>query len=327
MLEYVQMGPHQASRLALGCMGMTASYGPRDPAECIATIHAALDHGINHFDTAEGYGPYLGEELLGKALVGHRERAIIATKFGFNIKRGQIKGLCGTPDQARAVCEASLRRLNIECIDLYYLHRLDPTVPIEDVVGAMADLVAAGKVRALGLSEVSAATLRRACAVHPIAAVQTEYSLWERHAEDGLHACCNELGVRFVAYSPLGRGFLTGQAQPANELGLGDSRRRMPRFQGDNFGNNLVFVRTLQDVAARHTATPAQVALAWVLAAQPTCVALFGSSRRATLSENVKSAALELSDADLTELGEVSGLGTSGDRYYAGAMAWIDRHN
>jgi aryl-alcohol dehydrogenase-like predicted oxidoreductase len=325
MLEYVQLGPHRVSRLALGCMGMAASYGPRDPKECIATIHAALDHGINHFDTAEGYGPYVGEELLGKALTGHRERAVVATKFGFNIRGGQIKGLCGTPEQARSVCEASLRRLKIQCIDVYYLHRLDPQVPIEDVVGAMANLVTAGKVRALGLSEVSPATLRRACAVHPIAALQTEYSLWERHAEQQLHACCKELGVRFVAYSPLGRGFLTGQAQPANELGLGDSRRRMPRFQGENYGNNLAFVRTLQDVAAKQSATPAQVALAWVLAAQPTCIALFGSSRRATLSENVKSVALELSDADLTELSAVSGAGTSGDRYFAGAMAWIDR--
>jgi aryl-alcohol dehydrogenase-like predicted oxidoreductase len=325
MLEYVQLGPHRVSRLALGCMGMTASYGPRDPKECIATIHAALDHGINHFDTAEGYGPYVGEELLGKALTGHREGAVIATKFGFNIKGGQIKGLCGTPEQARLVCEASLRRLKIECIDVYYLHRLDPQVPIEDVVGAMANLVTAGKVRALGLSEVSPATLRRACAVHPIAALQTEYSLWERHAEQQLHACCKELGVRFVAYSPLGRGFLTGEAQSSDKLGASDNRRRMPRFQGANYESNLGFVRALQLVADRHNATPAQVALAWVLSAQPTYIALFGSSRRATLRENMRSPAIVLSSADLAELSQVSGAGTSGDRYFAGAMAWIDR--
>jgi aryl-alcohol dehydrogenase-like predicted oxidoreductase len=325
MEDRVALGPFSVSRLALGCMGMTASYGKREPSESIATIHAALAHGINHFDTAEGYGPYVGEELLGRALIGKRDHAIIATKFGFKIHGGRIKGLCGTPEQARLVCEASLRRLQVEYIDVFYLHRLDPQVPIEDVVGAMADLVRAGKVRALGLSEVSCATLRRACAVHPIAALQSEYSLWERSMESEIHACCTELGVRFVAYSPLGRGFLAGSAQPADQLATDDNRRRMPRFQAENYQLNLGFLRALESVAALHSATPAQVALAWVLTREPKVVTLFGSSRRSTLEENLQARALLLTDADLRVLADCSAKPSAGDRYFAGAMAWLDK--
>src|SRR3989475_8927806 len=263
-------------------MGMSEFYGPGDDAESIATIHAALDAGINFLDTADVYGPHTNEVLVGKAIRGRGNEVVLATKFGIvrDPAEPTRRGVSGKPDYVRASCEASLKRLGVETIDLYYQHRVDPATPIEDTVGAMADLVRAGKVRWLGLSEAGPETLRRACAAHPITAVQTEYSLWSRDPEDRVLATCRELGIGFVAYSPLGRGFLTGQIKRFEDFAPDDYRRLSPRFQGENFQKNLDLVRHLEALAARKGCKPSQLALVWVLAQGEDIVPIPGTKRR-----------------------------------------------
>jgi aryl-alcohol dehydrogenase-like predicted oxidoreductase len=312
-------------------MGMSYGYGTqesRDERESIATLHAALDLGIDFFDTAEVYGPYANERLLGRALAGRRDQVVIATKFGFAIGAdGTIRGLDGRPEHAKAVCDASLARLGIDEIDLYYLHRLDPQVPIEETVGAMAELVRAGKVRHLGLSEVGVGTLRRACAVHPIAVLQSEWSLWERNLEADVLPACRELGVGLVPYSPLGRGFLTGHAKRAEEYARdGDMRRSIPKFQGENFDRNRALVAALERLGAKQGCTPAQIALAWLLAQGDDVVPIPGASRRTHLAENAGAANVQLASCDLMALEEAFPRGAAaGQRYSEGNMQWIDR--
>lgn len=317
----------EVSALGLGCMGMSWAYtGYGDEQESIATLHAALESGITLIDTAEVYGPYSNERLVGKALKGRRDAAVIATKFGFRISAdGQMTGLDSRPEHIRTAVEASLGRLGVEHVDLLYQHRVDPAVPIEDVVGTMGALVAAGKVRFLGLSEASPATLRRAQAVHPISALQSEYSLWEPGVEKEILPVCRDLGIGFVAYSPLGRGFLTGQARPADELAADDSRRAHPRFQEDNFRKNLGRVAELRRIAADLEATPAQIALAWLLHRGPDIVPIFGTKNRERLRENVTAAKVELAASTLAELDTIFAAGTTaGDRYNAAGLATID---
>ena len=315
------------SALGLGCMGMagasgmTAMYGAVDEAEAVATLHRAIDLGITFFDTAEIYGPFLNEQLLGRALAGKREGLVIATKFGFRIDGERSTGTDSRPEHIRAVCDASLQRLGINTIDLLYQHRVDPAVPIEDVVGAMAGLVAAGKVRFLGLSEAGPGTLRRAAAVHPIAALQSEYSLWERDVEAEILPLCRTLGIGFVPYSPLGRGFLTGNVQRAEDYPETDYRRRDPRYQGANFDANMALVGVVQVVAERHAASAAQVALAWLLAQGDDIVPIPGCKRRVTLDDSVGATALALSTDDLAALDAAAPVGgTAGERYGSKAM-------
>jgi aryl-alcohol dehydrogenase-like predicted oxidoreductase len=317
----------EVSGLGLGCMGMSEFYGPRDEAESIATIHAALDAGVNFLDTADMYGPYLNEELLGRALGDRRDDVVVATKFG--ITRGpdpSVRGANGRPEYVRASCDGSLKRLGFETIDLYYQHRVDANTPIEETVGAMAELVQAGKVRHIGLSEASSETLRRASAVHPITALQSEYSLWSRDVEDGILDTCRELGIGFVAYSPLGRGFLTGQIRRFEDLAPDDYRRMSPRFQGENLGKNLALVARIGEIAVEKGCTPSQLALAWVMAQGEDVVPIFGTKRRTYLAENLEAATLELSDEDLRRIEEVAPKGVAaGERYPDFAMRLIGR--
>jgi aryl-alcohol dehydrogenase-like predicted oxidoreductase len=314
------------SALGLGCMGMSWAYGEPDEAESTATLHEAIERGCTFLDTAEVYGPWKNEELLGRALAGKRDRVVIATKFGFAYSNGQVKGLDSRPENVQAVCDASLKRLATDRIDLYYQHRVDANVPIEDTVGAMADLVRAGKVRFLGLSEASPRTLRRAHAVHPISALQTEYSLWQRDVEAEILQTCRELGIGFVAYSPLGRGFLTGQAKRADEYAPGDSRQTHPRFQGDNFDANMKLVDAVKELAATKRITPGQLAIAWLLAQGSDIVPIPGTKRRTYLRENLGAADVTLSNADLVWLDQHLPVGAvAGDRYNPMLMAILDR--
>lgn len=326
-MEQRKLGTLQVSAIGLGCMGMAgvagmqAMYGPVDRAEAIATLHRALDMGLTFLDTAEVYGPFANEELLGEALQGRRDEAVIATKFGFNIVDGQVRGVNSQPANIRAVCEASLQRLRTDRIDLFYQHRVDPNVPIEDVVGTLADLKREGKILAIGLSEAGPETLRRAHATHPIDALQSEWSLWERTIETDIIPVIRELGIGFVPYSPLGRGFLTGQAKRAEELPDGDYRKNDPRYQGANFDANLKAVEAVKAVADAHGASMAQVALAWLLAQGPDVVPIPGSKRRVTLEDNAGALALKLSAADLAALEAAAPVGaTSGERYGNSAM-------
>jgi aryl-alcohol dehydrogenase-like predicted oxidoreductase len=303
------LGPNGpiVSALGLGCMGMSELYGPHDDAESIATLRRALDLGVTLFDTADVYGPYTNEELLGRGLRGRRAAAFIATKFGFVLTedREAPAAVDGRPAYVRAACEASLKRLGVSHIDLYYLHRVDPGVPIEDTVGAMAELVRAGKVRYLGLSEVAPQTLERAHRVHPITALQSEYSLWTRDPEDGVLAACGRLGVGFVPFSPLGRGFLTGAIRSPEDFAPDDYRRTNPRFQGENFRRNLALVEKVKQLAADQGCTPAQLALAWVLARGEHVVPIPGTRRERNLIENLGALAVTLSASDLAALAAV----------------------
>jgi aryl-alcohol dehydrogenase-like predicted oxidoreductase len=314
------------SALSLGCMGMSEFYGSTDERESIATIHRALDLGVTMLDTADVYGPHTNEALVGRAIKGRRDGIVIATKFGI-VRTGDpaYRGVNGRPEYVRASCEASLRRLDIDAIDLYYQHRVDPNTPIEETVGAMADLVREGKVRHIGLSEAGAGTLRRAMLVHPIAAVQSEYSLWTRHLEEGLLDACRELGIGLVAYAPLGRGFLAGRIRSESDLEPGDFRLNTPRFQGEHLKANLAIADRVASLAREKGCTAAQLALAWVLAQGPDVVALVGTKRRAYLDENVGSLDIELDATDLARLDAAAPRGAgSGDRYAPTAMKLID---
>jgi aryl-alcohol dehydrogenase-like predicted oxidoreductase len=312
--------------LGLGCMGMSEFYGAGDERESIAVVHRALDLGVTFLDTADMYGVGRNEELVGRAIRDRREGVVLATKFG-NVRgpNGERLGINGRPDYVRQACDASLKRLGIEIIDLYYQHRVDPAVPIEETVGAMGDLVRAGKVRHLGLSEAGPATIRRAAAEHPIAALQTEYSLWSRDPEDEIIALCRELGIGFVPYSPLGRGFLTGRFKSPDDLPADDFRRNAPRFSAENFAKNLRLVDAVNAVARRHDATAGQVALAWVLAQGPDIVPIPGTKRVRYLEENVEAADLRLSAPDLEELdGAFPRDAAGGERYAEAGMRTVN---
>ncbi len=310
------------SALGLGCMGMSFAYGSADDAESIAVIHRALDLGITLLDTAEIYGPYTNEELVGRAIAGRRDRVVVATKFGFKFEGG-TRGVDGSPANVKRVAEASLKRLKIDTIDLYYQHRRDPGVPIEETVGAMKELVEAGKVRFLGLSEVGPATLRRAHAVHPISALQSEYSLWERGVEAEVLPALRELGIGFVPYSPLGRGFLTG-ALKVDDLEAGDWRRTNPRFSSENVAQNERLVTVVKTIADRRGATPAQIALAWVLAQGDDVVPIPGTKRLAYLADNVGALDVALTSEDRRDL-DALGSDVAGERYDPAMMALIER--
>ncbi|HEX4230441.1 MAG TPA: aldo/keto reductase [Bryobacteraceae bacterium] len=327
-MEHRKLGTQclEVSAQGLGCMGMSDFYGVReDEAESIATIHRALDLGIDFFDTADMYGPFTNEILVGRALKGRRNQAIIATKFGFvrDPNNSASRGVNGRPEYVRQACEASLKRLGIDTIDLYYQHRVDPNVPVEESVGEMSRLVEQGKVRFLGLSEAGPVSLRKAHAVHPLSALQSEYSLWSRDVEDEAIPACRELGIGFVAYSPLGRGFLTGAFRSLDDFAPDDVRRNQPRFQGVNFQKNLDLVNKVGEIAARRGCTPSQLALAWVHAQGGDIVPIPGTKRRTYLEENIAAFNIKLSPKELEEIEAIFEGSVAGDRYPAMMMALI----
>jgi aryl-alcohol dehydrogenase-like predicted oxidoreductase len=312
-----KLGQLDVSAIGLGCMGMSEFYGNGEESESITTLHRGLDLGVNFLDTADMYGPFTNEELVGRAIKDRRDQVVLATKFG-NVRTadGGWAGVNGKPEYVKQCCEASLKRLGVEVIDLYYQHRVDPTVPIEDTIGAMAELVQAGKVRYIGMSEAAPATIRRAQTVHPITALQTEYSLWSREPEDEILLTVRELGIGFVPYSPLGRGFLTGAFQSPDDFAPDDYRRNSPRFQGENFAKNLDLVEKVKEIAAEKGVTPAQLALAWLLAQGDDIVPIPGTKHRKYLEENVAAVDIELSQAELDRIDAVAPQGVAaGDRY------------
>ena len=312
------------SELGLGCMGMSFLYGRATDEDAIAVIHRSLDLGMTFLDTAEVYGPYANEELVGKALKGRREQAVVATKFGFKIENGAMAGVDGTPENVRRTCDASLQRLGVDTIDLFYQHRRDRAVPIEETVGAMANLVKEGKVKHLGLSEVGPGTLRRAQAVHPIAALQSEYSLWERGIEAEILPTLRELGIGLVPYSPLGRGFLTGEIKSYADIPEDDYRRNDPRYQGENFAKNMALVDVVKDIAHSKDAVPSQIALAWLLAQGKDIAPIPGTKRLKYLEENAAAAAVSLTAGDLARLDALA-TQTSGPRYGERGMGMVER--
>ena len=328
-MKYRKLGPElEVSALGLGCMPMAGigkgMYGTASRAESLATIDRAIELGVTFFDTAEVYGPHINEELLGHAIRGRRERLVIATKFGFAFNDGKMVGVDSSPANVRRACEGSLKRLGVDTIDLFYQHRVDPKVPIEETVGAMAELVAEGKVRYLGLSEAGAGTLKKAHATHPIAALQSEYSLWERGIEEEILPVCQDLGIGFVPYSPLGRGFLTGQISSRDDLPEDDYRRNDPRYSEENFALNMKLVDVVKTVAGRHHCSPAQIALAWLLAQGDFIVPIPGSKRRATLEDSMAAVDIKLNEADLDELEAAAPVGgTAGPRYGEAMMSMV----